>query len=712
SARGPTLICLEDLHWADPSSIDLFRYIVSDLAYPVFILCVYRPSFSLIPSEQLHMPEGLYQEIRLRDLTAREAEDMLGSLLKTNALSPELKGFVQQKAEGNPFYLEEVVSSLIETGILRWENGNWQLTRAIRQIDVPTTVQGVISARIDRLESKTKRLLQEASVIGRIFPHALLQRVTEFREEIDGCLRALQELDLLRIESLYPNLEYSFKHALIQEVVYQSLLRKDRQKVHERIGIAIEEIFKDRLGELYETIAFHFVEAQALDKAMFYLIRSGEKGLAQYALDESRKYFREAYQILSNREPRSREEDELLVEVLLKWAIVFYYRGDFAELTDLLIAHKQLAESIGDPAKLGKYYASLGFALRCREEFEESYRYLRKALQLGEQLNDPSVIGYACSQLGWTCAELGLLDEAVQFGERARDISKVLVSDHFLTCISYFGLGQAYWYKGDSGKAYEVGEALVEFGNRHAHARSIVCGYYNIGHSHFISGDLPAAIEYYEKAIEVSIDPYYSQIPKTMLGYAYVSAGEFERAEEVIKEVQTFSANSGVEIIGTAAHGIFGMVMAGTGHFSEGIRRLEDVRKIFFEKKRRCLYAASENTLGRVYLHVAYGKRARDVSLVLKNIKFLARNALMARKKAEAHFTRAAETAKVIGAKGILAQAYFNLGQLYAARNKPEKARLFFTQSMTLFERCEAKQYLGQAREALASLEQGRSGSG
>jgi predicted ATPase/class 3 adenylate cyclase len=704
-ARRPTLICLEDLHWADPSSIDLFRYILSDLSYPVLFLSVYRPPFSLIPNDQANALQDLYREIRLGELSSREAQDMLGSLLKTNALTLELKSLVQQKAEGNPFYLEEVVNSLIETGILKSENGSWRLVRSIRQADVPTTVQGVISARIDRLEGRTRRVLQEASVIGRAFVHELLQRITESREEIDDCLGDLQKLDLVRIKSLHPNVEYTFKHALTQEVAYNSLLKKDRQKIHEKIAVAIEDIFKERLAEFYETLAFHFVEALAVDKAIFYLIKSGEKGLNQYALDESQKHFKEAYAILSSRELRSKQEELLLIEVLLKWSIVFYYRGDFAELTDLLIAHKGLAESVGDRAKLGMYYASLGFALRCREEFEESYRYLRKALELGEEITNPLVIGYACSQLGWTCAELGLLDEAVQFGERARDISKLLVSDHFLTCISYLALGQACWYRGDSKKAFEVGEALVEFGDRYAHARSTVCGYYTMGHSYFIAGDLPSAIECYKKAVDASADPYYSHFPRTTLGYAYVSNGQFEKAEEVIKEVYTFSRNSGVEIIGTAAHGLLGMVMTGMGNFSEGIKRLEDVRKIFSDKKRRCLYAASEVTLGRVYLQVAHGKRRKDLSLILRNLKFLSSNLFVASKKAELHFNRAVETAKAIGAKSILAQAYFNLGQLYRARKKSEKARIYFSQAVSLFEQCQAETYLQQAREALASLD-------
>jgi tetratricopeptide (TPR) repeat protein len=350
------------------------------------------------------------------------------------------------------------------------------------------------------------------------------------------------------------------------------------------------------------------------------------------------------------------------------------------------------------------YYASLGFALRCREEFNESYQVLRKALEIGEEIHSPQVIGYACSQLGWTCAELGLLDEAVHFGERAREICVQVESDYFLFCISLFGLAQAYWYRGDSKKAMEIGKDLLEFGKRNSHIRSMVCGHWSMGHSHFIRGDFPSATECYKQAVEISVDPYYSQIPRTMLGYTYVSNRQFDKAEEVLKEVQRFSEKFGAEIIGTAAHGLLGMVLTGTGHLSDGVELLEDVRKTFFEKNRRCLYAASENTLGRVYFEIAHGTAPKDPWMIARNLGFLAKTVPFASKKAEGYFTRAAEAAKAIGAKSILAQSYLNLGLLYKAKDKKDKARRFLDEAIGLFEQCEADVYLKQAREALASL--------
>jgi len=702
--RGPTIICIEDLHWADPSSIDLLRTLLTDLMYPCVFLCVYRPPFRLFSDYEIRSLKQDYREMELRDLSPSETQDMIESLLKTSHIPSELKAFVTERAEGNPFYLEELINSLVESGSLSPHEGGWKLTKPISELSIPSTIQGVISARVDRLENKVKRILQEASVIGRAFLYELLKRITEFKEEVDTHITSLERLDLVRARSLYPNLEYIFKHALTQEVVYGGLLKKERREIHRSIGAVIEEVFRDRLSEFYEALAYHFSQGGSLHKAVYYLMKSGEKGLNKYALEEAHKSFREAYRLLSAKADRSKAEDDLLIDVLLKWSIAFYYRGDFAELTGLLTSHKDLVESAGDRTRLGMYCASLGFALRCREEFNESYQVLRKALDIGEGIHSPQVIGYACSQLGWTCAELGLLDEAVHFGDRAREICAQVESDYFLFCISLFGLAQAYWYRGDSKKAMDVGKALLEFGTRNSHIRSMVCGHWSMGHSHFIRGDFPSAAECYKQAVEISVDPYYSQIPRTLLGYTYVSNRQFDKAEEVLNEVQRFSEKFGAEIIGTAAHGLLGMVLTGTGHLSHGVERLEDVRKTFFEKNRRCLYAASENTLGRVYFEIAHGTAPKDPWMIARNLGFLAKTVPFASRKAERYFTRAADAAKDIGANSILAQSYLNLGLLHKAKARKEKARGFLDEAISLFEKCEADVYLKQAREVLASL--------
>ncbi len=182
--RAPTIVCIEDLHWADPSTIELMQKILVDPRYPVLFLCIYRPPLSLFTSQQESGMKS-YQEVPIKDLSTSESQDMVESLLKTREVPGELKKFIQSKAEGNPFYLEEVINSLIETEVLVRDDGYWKLTRPFTEKDIPSTVQGVISARLDRLERETKRVLQEASVIGRAFLYEILKRISDLKEYID-----------------------------------------------------------------------------------------------------------------------------------------------------------------------------------------------------------------------------------------------------------------------------------------------------------------------------------------------------------------------------------------------------------------------------------------------------------------------------------------------------------------------------------------------
>jgi class 3 adenylate cyclase/tetratricopeptide (TPR) repeat protein len=702
--RAPTVICLEDLHWADPSSLDLLRFLLINLQYPTLFLCVYRPPFSLFTSQQLGGMGRLYQEVRLQDLSPSEAQEMMESLLKTDAIPAELRWFIQEKVEGNPFYLEEVMNSLIEAEMLTPSNGGWRLTKAIGESDIPSSVHGVISGRLDRLEKETKRVLQEASVIGRAFLYEILQRITEIKKQIDRSLGVLEQLDLIRTRSLQPDLEYVFKHALTQEVVYNGLLKKERREIHERIARVMEQLFHDRLSEFSETLAFHFTQGQSVLKAVDYLVKSGEKSLARYALDESHQYFKEAFDLLSDKTDRTPEEEGLLIDLLLKWAYVFYYRGDFKGLTHLLGLHEDSAKGLNDRARLGMFYAWFGFALWSREEMQRSYGYFQKALQLGEEIDNQQIIGYACTWLTWACVELGHLDEAIFFGERAQKVSRILPSDPYLYFKSLGGMVHAYWYMGEAKKALEAGKALLDYGEQHSNIRSLVFGHLDIGYSHFIAGDFPSAIECFQRGIQVSIDPLYSTASKFMLGFSYLSSGRFQEAEETLREVSDFSDKFGVEWMGTPAHMFRGVVMIANGDLKQGIRTLEDGKRIWQKIGRKWCHAQASYILGRVYSEIVGGAASISLPKIAKNIGFLAKSIPTAGKKAEGHFNDVIEITKEMGAKALLGQAFLDLGLLHRAKGRKEKARDCIAEAINALEQCEADVYLRQAKEALDSL--------
>jgi class 3 adenylate cyclase/tetratricopeptide (TPR) repeat protein len=704
--KAPTIFFHEDLHWADPSFVELLRKALTEIQQPAIVLCAYRPTFSLFTSDQLRGMGKIYQEIRLEDLSYSEAEDMLESLLKTESIPSDLKRFVQDKAEGNPFYLEELINSLIESEALVRDNGSWKIRRAIAESDISPTIHGLISGRLDRLEKETKRILQEASVIGRAFLYDILKGITDMDERIDRGLSTLERLDFIRTRSLQPELEYMFKHPLTQEVVYNSLLKKERQEIHEQIGLVMEGFFQERLTESYETLAFHFKQGRSVHKAVDYLVRSGGKSLKRYAVEESHQYYKEAFDLLSNKPEKSREENGLLIDLLTKWALVFYYRGDFRGLTDLLIAHEELARSLDDKARLGMFLAWLGFTWHCRSQTGDSYDYLSAALKIGEEINDQKLIGYSCAWLAWTCLGLGLHKEAIAFGERAQEISKLFESDQYLYFKSLGGIGMVYSHMGERRRTFEAGEALLTYGHKHSNIRSQTLGLGLISYACLLDGDFSEAIERCKEALRIAKDPFYSQIARTYFGIWSFMSGNLQDAEEALTEVFEFGKRFGAEVIAANAQAFLGAVLVAKGQMSQGLKMLEELRVASLRDRNRFNYATTEYILGNVYLQIVQGGEERiSLSTAARNIGFLIRQVPFATKKAEDHFNESIRVAKEVGIKSILGQAYLNLGLLHKVKGRADKAKECISNALGVFEQCDAELYLKQAREALASLE-------
>ena len=699
--QGPTVFCFEDIHWADQPTLDLLRAILAWTQHPALFLCVYRLPFSLFPESQNSLPDRVYEEIRLQDLSPDNAYQMLLSLFRIETLPGELSATILKKTEGNPFYLEEVTNSLIDTGILIQENNHLALTRAITESDVPSTVQGVIMARIDRLSREMKLVLQEASVIGRAFAYDIVKRISQIRDNIDSYLQDLERLDIIRTMSVQPELEYMFKHALTQEVVYNGLLRKERQEIHERIGTVMEDVFHDRLQEFFETLAFHFKQGQSVYKAVEYLLKSGEKCLKKYAVEESDRYFREAYDLLVEQPGKKQAEKELLVSLLIKWSFVFHYRGDFKGLRDLLTRHKALAIASSDRTSLGMYYNLLGLALYETEKISDAHQCLREALVLGEETGDSQVIGYACSWLTWVCPELGLFHEAIDYGERAKRIAAALTSEDYLFFNTVGGMGVSYYLSGDLRKGFECGRMLLEHAQRYENIRSKVLGHFVTGCCHSAAGDIPCAIESLQHAIKESIDPWYSLFPRFIMGVCLISTSRFQEAEKTLGKVLEHSRIYGTELIGRPTRSLLAVCAIAEGRLAEGLKTLQRLQVDHLSNQRLNAYAVGEHILGKLYSELTPGSGVKFS--VMKNLGFLLKNMPFARRKAREHFNRSIKVSEEIGAKCVSGMAYQDLGLLYQRMGKKNLSRDCLLKARKYFEKSGAEAFLSQMDKLLRS---------
>ena len=702
--RAPTVVCLEDLHWADPSTIELVHFLLAEIRQPIVFLCVYRPTISPFSTHQTKAMAIPHQELNLQDLSLSEAQNMVASLLKTDTLPKDLQRFIKSKVEGNPFYLEEAINSLIESNILVSENGDWKVSGRITESEISATIQGVISARVDRLEQESKRILQEASVIGRSFYYDILERISGIKDSIDRSLSGLERFDIIKTKSIQPYLEYIFKHALTQEVVYNGLLKKERREIHEKIGYVIEELFKDRLPEFFETLAFHFKNGHSIDKAVHYLMKSGGKSLKRYSVEEAHQSYKEAFEILANIKNETKESSELLIKLIVDWAMVYYYRGDFKGLTELLETHEAIAKSLDDKEFQGMFYAWLGFVLYFRARYKDSYQYLLKALEIGQELNDPTIKGYACTWLATTCADIGLCDEAIKYGIRAQDISKKMPEDRYLYFKPLWGLAYTYYHQGYGKKCLHIGKNLLDYGNKHSNTRCLVVGHICEGMGHFVVGDFQASIKSFEQGVAVAVDPFYSIWAKMFLAPTYLLNNQVEEAEMALREVETYSDDFGCEMITNFVKMYLGIVSIVKGNMSKGIKMIEELKQVSIESERFGWLALYESTLGSVYLQIAQGGEKTNLSFLIKNFGFLIKNAPRADRKAEAHFNKAIDQAKEIGDNGLLGQAYFNLGLLHKAKKRVAKAKECLSEATKIFEETEAEVYLRQASQELEHL--------
>lgn len=703
---APTVFLLEDLHWADPSFVDLLRHTLLQVRQPAIVLCIYRPVFTLFTSQQVRGLAKVYHEIRLQDLSLSEAQEMLESLLHTGTIPSDLKRFVQERAEGNPFYLEELVNSLLESERLIRDNGDWKLMGPISESDISPTIHGLISGRLDRLAKETKRILQAASVIGRAFLYEILLKITELKERIDPTLSTLERLDLIRTRSLQPDLEYMFKHPLTQEVVYNGLLKKERQKIHEQIGTVMEQIFCNRIPEYYETLAFHFTRGRSTHKAVDYLMKSAEKNLGMYAVQESHEYYKEAYNLITDKEPRTEKERELFFELLIKWSLVYYYRGDFKSHRDLLKRHENDADLLNDMEAKGMFYAWLGFILTFNWEIKESYQYLQRALQIGEETNCQRVIGYACMWLVYTCAVCDKYEEGYSYWKRAVRIAESIETDQYLYFKSMAGIVHLRFFSGEKKQGSDIGNALVQYGEKHSNIRSQVVGYLCVGHSHFADGDLTKAVSCYQRAIVIAQDPFYENFPKLYAALCHFLDKNLAESEKMLNDVIPYMHHFGCEIFGPCVAPILGIISISKGEMSRGLKMIEDMRNASIEKEWGYGIAMSEYVLGNLYFQMAYGEKPGNLSLI-KNIGFLARNVPFASKRAEDFLTKAVESAKRFGAKGIQGSASMDLGNLYRIRKRNAQARGCISEAVHVFEEIKAEVYLKKAREALDGLERG-----
>ena len=409
SARRPIVFAVEDLHWIDPASQDFLRYLAENSTRAaVLLLVTHRPGYAPPWADRSY-----YSPIALAPLSEGESERVVESVLRVPSLPAAVKVLICQKAEGNPFYLEEITRSFVDTGILARADGGYVLARPVTPQDVPDTVQGVIMARIDRLADTRKRTIQTAAVIGREFGAHLLGRIADVEGGLDESLADLRTLEFIYEKALFPDLEYVFKHALVQDVAYGSLLKPRRRALHELVGRAIEALYADRLDEHVSELAHHFAHGEVWPKAFAYARRAGDRARAIFANREAIHFYTQSLEAAGRMSPPPGDADLMTIHEArgLVWHLVSSYDQAVADFE----AMQQAAARLGDRVKEGEALCNQAGSHWWR--FSEAYKGLvekcaREAMVIAEETGDERILARGLYSLGMVDQKAGKLREA------------------------------------------------------------------------------------------------------------------------------------------------------------------------------------------------------------------------------------------------------------------------------------------------------------
>jgi class 3 adenylate cyclase/tetratricopeptide (TPR) repeat protein len=382
SREQPLLLVFEDLHWIDAETQALLDSLVESFPTARILMLVnYRPEYS-------HGWGGrtFYTQLRVDPLGQESADELLAALLGNDSSLAALKNVLVGRTEGNPFFLEESVRSLVETGLLVGERGAYRLSRPVGDVRVPATVQAVLASRIDRLPSDAKRLLQTAAVIGKDVPDALLRAVADHDDSgLQRELAVLRAAEFLYETSLFPEPEYTFKHALTHEVAYGSLLQDRKRDLHARIAEAIERLSPDRLAEHVERLAYHALRGEAWERAVVFYRQVGEKAMGRLDDREGQAAIGQALVAL-NHLPESRETLEQGIDLRLALRRA---APDVQQMRDAIREAERLAVKLGDRRQLARVWSARAATARLLGDLDEALEAGRRAVLAADSLADP-----------------------------------------------------------------------------------------------------------------------------------------------------------------------------------------------------------------------------------------------------------------------------------------------------------------------------------
>jgi class 3 adenylate cyclase len=411
SRRRLLVLLVEDLHWVDEKSQEALAAMVDVVrSLPVLMIFTYRPGYAHSLGERTY-----YSRIALGHLPAEDSAAVAERVLHVSSLPEPVRNLITSKGEGNPFYIEEVTRSLVESGVLVSTNGSYALERPLDQVRVPDTIQEVILSRIDRLEKEAKEAMQLASVIGREFTARLLNRISDVEAKLDDLLGELKQLELIFEKDYFPELSYMFKHALTHDVAYSTLLMERRRNLHRVVGAGIEELYANRLSEQYEALAHHYYEAQDWQKALEYLEKAGDKAVAAFANEDALDYYARAFEVCDR---LGLDGLKSAIAIAPKRGMLNYAVGAADAAVEDFERMLQAAQEDGDRHQEGVALCWKGIMLAWGSDPEQGEECMREALMIADEEGHDDIKTAANFWLGTIMVIYGKIEESRAYTDK------------------------------------------------------------------------------------------------------------------------------------------------------------------------------------------------------------------------------------------------------------------------------------------------------
>ena len=683
----PLLLVSEDLHWIDAETQALLNTLVESLPTARLLLLVnYRPEYQHGWGSKTY-----YTQLRLDPLPPVHANEFLLALLGDDSSLEPLKQLLIARTEGNPFFLEESVRTLVETEVLVGAPGAYRLAQALPTVQVPATVQAVLAARIDRLPPEDKRLLQTAAVIGTEGPLPLLQAIAELPQDaLHRGLTQLQAAEFLYETRLFPEREYTFKHALTHEVAYSTLLQERRRGLHAQIVVALERLAADRLTEEVERLAYHARRGEVWDKALHYGRQAGAKAMTRSANQEAVTYFEQALDTLHHL-PESADTAGQGIDVRLELRNALLHLGDYERILALLRDAERLAEALDDPYRLGWVAAHLTHYFWSMRVLDRALEYGQRAVALAAPLRDLGLYALAHFDLAEVHYSLGQYRQAIVAFEQlvARLTGDRLykrIAGSVFSVVSHRWLVQALAETGAFAEGVVRGAEGIRIAETADHPYSLVNICSGVGYLYVCKGDFQQAIPFHARSLELCrVWNLHQNVTAFALhcGHALALSGQVRESLALLEQsVETAELTRVIGRISLCASQLSEIYWR-AGRYEEAQALAVQAYAQAHETQEHGSQAWAARLLGEMYTR-------GDVPDV---------------EQAEAYYRQALALAEELGMRPLQAHCHQGLGTLYATAGRREQACSALTTAIEMYRAMEMTFWLPQAEAALAQAE-------